>query len=259
VPHQSVVSQVGERIATITLNRPDKLNALNHVTLTELGAAMAEARADPTVGGIILTGAGRAFAAGADISEIKGLSAIEAQATSEFGQRVFRSIETSPKPVIAAVNGFALGGGCELAMSCHIRIAGESAKFGQPEVKLGLAPGYGGTQRLPRLVGAGRALHLLLTGETIDSAEAMRIGLVTRVVPNDELQHVARTVMTQILANGPLALALTIDLVHRGLGMSLDTALAMETAYFGGLAASKDGVEGTSAFLEKRAPEFVGK
>jgi len=259
VPHQSVVSQVGERIATITLNRPDKLNALNHITISELGTAIAEARADPTVGGIILTGAGRAFAAGADIGEIKGLSAIEAQATSEFGQRVFRSIETSPKPVIAAVNGFALGGGCELAMACHIRIAAETAKFGQPEVKLGLAAGYGGTQRLPRLVGAGRAMHLLLTGETIDAAEALRIGLVTRVVPAEEVQSAARAVMAQILANGPLALALTIDAVHRGLGMSLDSALVLESAYFGVLAASTDAAEGTGAFLEKRAPRFVGK
>jgi enoyl-CoA hydratase len=259
VPHQSIVSTIGDRIATITLNRPDKLNALNRVTITELGTAIAEARTDPTVGGIILTGAGRAFAAGADISEIKGLSAIEAQATSERGQLVFRSIETSPKPVIAAVNGFSLGGGCELAMACHIRIASESAKFGQPEVKLGLAPGYGGTQRLPRLVGAGRALHLLLTGETIDAAEALRIGLVTRVVPNEELQSVARTLMTQILANGPLALALTIDAVHRGLGMSLETGLTLESSYFGVLAASADAVEGTGAFLEKRAAKFVGR
>jgi enoyl-CoA hydratase len=259
VPHQSVVSQIGERIATITLNRPDKLNALNHITIAELGAAIAEARTDPTVGGIILTGAGRAFAAGADISEIRGLTAIEAQATSERGQLVFRSIETSPKPVIAAVNGFALGGGCELAMACHVRIAGEAAKFAQPEVKLGLAAGYGGTQRLPRLVGAGRAMHLLLTGETIDAAEAFRIGLVTRVVPNDELQSTARALMTQILANGPLALALSIDAVHRGLGMSLDAGLVLESAYFGVLASSADGIEGTGAFLEKRAPKFTGK
>ncbi len=259
MPHQSVVSTIGDRIATITLNRPDKLNALNHVTISELGTAIAEARADPLVGGIILTGAGRAFAAGADISEIKGLSAIEAQATSEFGQRVFRSIETSSKPVIAAVNGFALGGGCELAMACHIRIAAESAKFGQPEVKLGLAPGYGGTQRLPRLVGEGRALHLLLTGDTIDAAEALRIGLATRVVPAEELQTAARALMTQILANGPLALALTIDAVHRGFGMSLETGLTLESSYFGVLAASADAVEGTGAFLEKRQAHFVGK
>jgi enoyl-CoA hydratase len=259
VPHQSVVSAVGERIATITLNRPDKLNALNHVTITELGDAIAEARADPTVGGIILTGAGRAFAAGADISEIRNLEAIEAQTLSEHGQRVFRSIETSPKPVIAAVNGFALGGGCELAMACHIRIAAEGAKFAQPEVKLGLAPGYGGTQRLPRIVGAGRAMHLLLTGETIDSAEALRIGLVTRVVPTEEVMSAARAVMAQILANGPLALALTIDAVHRGLGLSLEAGLTLESAYFGVLAASRDAAEGTGAFLEKRAPRFAGR
>jgi enoyl-CoA hydratase len=161
--------------------------------------------------------------------------------------------------VIAAVNGFALGGGCELAMACHIRIAAESAKFGQPEVKLGLAPGYGGTQRLPRLVGEGRAMHLLLTGETIDAAEALRIGLATRVVPTDELPTAARAVMTQILANGPLALALTIDAVHRGLGMSLENGLTLESSYFGVLAASADAVEGTGAFLEKRAAHFVGR
>jgi enoyl-CoA hydratase len=259
VPHQSVVSEVGERIATITLNRPDKLNALNRITITELGAAVAEARADPTVGGIILTGAGRAFAAGADISEIRGLPAIEAQAMSERGQLVFRSIETSPKPVIAAVNGFALGGGCELAMACHIRVAAEAAKFGQPEVKLGLAPGYGGTQRLPRLVGVGRAMHLLLTGETIDAAEAMRIGLVTKVVPTEEVVTTARAIMRQILANGPLALALSIDAVIRGFGLGIDAGLTLESAYFGVLAASSDAAEGTGAFLEKRAPRFAGR
>jgi enoyl-CoA hydratase len=259
VPHQSVVSEVGERIATITLNRPDKLNALNRITITELGEAVAEARADPTVGGIILTGAGRAFAAGADISEIRGLGAIEAQAMSERGQLVFRSIETSPKPVIAAVNGFALGGGCELAMACHIRIAAEAAKFAQPEVKLGLAPGYGGTQRLPRLVGVGRAMHLLLTGETIDAAEALRIGLVTRVVPTNEVVSAARAVMTQILANGPLAIALSIDAVTRGFGMGIDAALTLESAYFGVLAATADAAEGTGAFLEKRPARFAGQ
>ncbi len=259
VPHQSVLSTVAERIATITLNRPDKLNALNHVTISELGTAIAEARADPLVGGIILTGAGRGFAAGADISELKGLTAVEAQATSERGQRVFRAFETSPKPVIAAVNGFALGGGCELCMACHIRIAAEAAKFGQPEVKLGLVPGYGGTQRLPRLVGAGRALHLLLTGETIDAAEALRIGLVTRVVPGESLEATARDVMKQILANGPLALGLSIDAVHRGLGMALDDGLTLESSYFGTLAASADAAEGTGAFLEKRAPRFAGR
>jgi enoyl-CoA hydratase len=260
VPRQSVISAIGERIATITLNRPDKLNALNRVTITELGEAMVEARADPSVGAIILTGAGRAFAAGADISELHGLSAVEAQELSGRGQTVFRLIETSPKPVIAAVNGFALGGGCELTLACHIRIAGaDGARFGQPEVKLGLLPGYGGTQRLPRLVGAGRAMHLLLTGETVRADEALRIGLVTQVVPDAELQSAARKLAEAILANGPLALALTIDAVHRGMGMSLENGLTLETAYFGTLAASADASEGTKAFLEKRPAHFAGR
>jgi enoyl-CoA hydratase len=260
VPHQSVVSAIGDRIATITLNRPDKLNALNRVTITELGEAVAAARTDPAVGAIILTGAGRAFAAGADISELRALSAVNATELSARGQAVFRAIETSPKPVIAAVNGFAFGGGCELAMACHIRIAAaEGARFAQPEVKLGLIPGYGGTQRLPRLVGAGRALHLLLTGETIHAEEAFTIGLVTRVVPDGELHTAARNLAKHILSNGPLAIALTIDAVHRGQGMSIEDGLTLESAYFGTLAASADAAEGTSAFLEKRAATFAGR
>ena len=249
---------VADRIATITVNRPDKLNALNDATVAELGAAFEEARLREDVGGIIITGAGRAFVAGADIAELASQSPVLAKARARAGQQVFRQIEMSPKPVIAAVNGFALGGGCELAMSCHIRVASDAAKFGQPEVKLGLTPGYGGTQRLPRLVGKGRALELLLVGEMIDAAEAHRIGLVNRVVAADALLDTARTIMQQILANGPLAVALCIEAVDRGLSMSLDDAMVLEANHFGLCAASEDMREGTRAFLDKRKPDFRG-
>src|SRR5215218_2222398 len=191
--------EVADRIATITVNRPDKLNALNDATIAELGMAIDEARTRQDVGGVILTGAGRAFVAGADISELVGQSPFVAKGRSRAGQEIFRRFETSPKPVIAAVNGFALGGGCELAMACHVRVASEHAKFGTPEVKLGVVPGYGGTQRLPRLVGKGRALQLLMTGEMIDAEEAYRIGLVNRVVPAAELIATATTVLQTIL------------------------------------------------------------
>lgn len=250
---------VAERIATITVNRPDKLNALNDATMLELGRAIDDVRANVAVGGVIVTGAGRAFIAGADISELRQKSATEAYALARRGQDVFRRFETSPKPVIAAVNGFALGGGCELAMACHVRIASEAAKFGQPEVKLGAIPGYGGTQRLTRLIGRGRALQLLLTGEMIDAAEAYRLGLVNRVVASAEsVVEAARVVLTQMLANGPLALARCIESVNRGADISMEEALALEAAAFGLLASTQDMREGTSAFLEKRAAVFRG-
>ena len=249
---------VADRIATITVNRPDKLNALNHALMGELGAAIAEARERSDVGAVLLTGAGRAFVAGADISEMQGESALGMKRRAEFGQRTFRAFETSPKPVVAAVNGFALGGGCELAMACHIRIASESAKFGQPEVKLGIVPGYGGTQRLPRLGGKGRALQLLLTGEMIDAAEAYRIGLVNRVVPAADLIGSAREMLTGMLAQGPIALAAVIDSVDRGLDMGLGDGMALEATYFGLLSSSADKAEGMRAFLEKRAAAFSG-
>src|SRR5919205_249275 len=187
MPYHHLAFEVAERIATITVRRPEKLNALNDATIEELGAAIDEARAREDVAAVLLTGAGRAFVAGADIRELLDQAPGDAQTRALTGQAVFRRFETSPKPTLAAVNGFALGGGCELAMACHIRIAADAAKFGQPEVKLGITPGYGGTQRLPRLVGRGRALQLLLTGEMIDAAEAYRIGLVNRVVPTGEL------------------------------------------------------------------------
>jgi enoyl-CoA hydratase len=258
MPYQTLTLDVADRIATLAVNRPDKLNALNDVVIGELGTAIEELRAEPAVGGIIVTGAGRAFVAGADISQLAKLGAVSARALAVRGQEVFRRFETSPKPTIAAVNGFALGGGCELAMACHIRIAADLAKFGQPEVKLGLIPGYGGTQRLPRLVGTGRALQLLLTGEIIDANEAYRIGLVNRVVPAAELLAAATTMMKAMIANAPLALAQCIEAVNRGDGASLDDALSLEATAFGLLAATSDMQEGTRAFLEKRTASFTG-
>jgi len=249
---------VADRIATITVNRPDKLNALNDRTIAELGAAIDEVSSNREVGGVILTGAGRAFVAGADIAEIAPHGAMGAKALSQRGQRVFGRFESSSKPTIAAVNGFALGGGCELAMACHIRIASEHAKFGLPEVKLGLIPGYGGTQRLARLVGKGRAMQLLFTGEMIDAQEAYRIGLANRVVPAGELIGAATAMLTQILANGPLAVAQCIEIVNRGEDVGLDDALAFESTGFGLLAATDDKREGTTAFLEKRPAKFTG-
>jgi len=255
--YQFLKLEVADRIATITVNRPDKLNALNDATMLELGRAIDQVRSDDAVAGIILTGAGRAFVAGADISELRAKSPTEAYALARRGQDVFRRFETSPKPVIAAVNGFALGGGCELAMSCHIRIASESAKFGQPEVKLGVIPGYGGTQRLTRLIGRGRALQLLLTGEMIDASEAYRLGLVNRVVlAGEPVVDASRAMLQQMLANAPLALAQCIDVVNRGADIPIEEALALEAAAFGRLAATADMREGTAAFLEKRAPAF---
>src|SRR5215207_598475 len=257
--YELLTFQVADRIATITANRPDKLNALNDALMRELGLAIDEARERSDVGAVLLTGAGRAFVAGADIAELAGQNAAEGKARAERGQRVFRKYEQSPKPTLAAVNGFALSGGCELAMACHIRIASDAAKLGQPEVKLGIVPGYGASQRLPRLVGKGRALQLLLTGEMIDAEEAYRIGLVNRVVAASELIASARTMLATILAQGPLAVALCIEAVDRGLDMPLDDAIALEASYFGLLSATTDKAEGMQAFLEKRPALFKGK
>jgi enoyl-CoA hydratase len=259
MPFKFLTLEVADRVATLTINRPDKLNALNDATIAELGSAIDQIRVDDSIAGVLLTGAGRAFVAGADISELSNQSPVLAKARARAGQDVFRRIETSPKPVIAVVNGFALGGGCELAMACHIRIASDAAKFGQPESKLGLLPGYGGSQRLPRLVGKGRANQLLLTGEMIDAAEAYRIGLVNKVVAGDQLMNEARAMMKTILANGPLAVALCIEAIDRGLQMPLEEGLILEANHFGLLAATEDMREGTRAFMEKRAPSFKGK
>ena len=258
--YKNLLFEIEDGIATITINRPDKLNALNDTTIRELGRAAEEVRSRDEVRGAILTGAGsKAFVAGADIAELAQMGPIDGIEVSRLGQRVFRAIELSRKPMVAAVNGFALGGGCELALACHLRIASENAKFGLPEVKLGIIPGYGGTIRLPRIVGKGRALELVLTGEMIDATEAHRIGLANRVVPPDELQGAARELMTTILRNGPVALGLAIESVTRGLEMDTDDASALESNSFGLLAATEDMREGMSAFLEKRRAEFRGK
>ena len=259
MPYALLTIAVADRIATLTVNRPDKLNALNDAVIEELGGAIDELRARDDVGGIVLTGAGRAFVAGADIAELSAKSGLEARALAAKGQDVFRRFESSPKPTVAAVNGFALGGGCELAMACHIRVAAEGAKFGQPEVKLGICAGYGGTQRLPRLVGKCRALELLLTGDMIDAQEAHRIGLVNRVVPNGEAVRAAEEMLRRMLANGPLALGYTIEAVDRGLDVGLEAGLVLEASHFGMLAATADMAEGTRAFVEKRAPRFAGR
>jgi enoyl-CoA hydratase len=256
--YQHLLLSVQDRIATLTVNRPDKLNALNAALIGELGTAIDELQSRDDVAGIILTGAGRAFVAGADISELANQNAVDGKRLARRGQEIFRRFELSAKPTLAAVNGFALGGGCELAMSCQLRLASEAAKFGQPEVKLGLIPGYGGTQRLPRLVGRGRALQLLLTGEMIDAQEAYRIGLVNRVVAADQLIPAATVIIQQMLTNAPLALAACIDMVDRGLEMPLDDALSLEATQFGVLISTSDTAEGTRAFLEKRAPRFRG-
>src|SRR3954464_11370179 len=247
-------------IAYVTLNRPKVLNALNKATWEDLKAAFEDARDDAAVRGVILTGAGdKAFIAGADISELAQISAVEAEKSSTFGQGVLDLIENLGKPVIAAVNGFALGGGCETAMACTIRIAAETAKFGQPEVKLGVIPGGGGTQRLPRLVGKGRALQLILTGGMISAQEAYRIGLVNEVVPPAELISRAEAILKQIFANAPVAVKYALESVNKGTESSLAEALSLEASLFGLCAGTDDKKEGTSAFLEKRKPQFTGQ
>lgn len=241
----------------ITLNRPEKLNALNGATLAELDHAMAAAASDDAVHAVVLTGAGeKAFVAGADIAELKTLGPIEAKEFALRGQAIFNRIEKLHKPAIAAVNGFALGGGCELAMSCHLRVASSNAVFGQPEVKLGLIPGYAGTQRLPRLVGKGRALELLLTGRNVGAEEAERIGLVNMVCQPGELTDAVTGFLGKILANGPLAVAHCIEAVNHGLDMAFDDGCLLEATLFGVGAASDQMREGTSAFLEKRKAVF---
>lgn len=246
-------------LAIITVNRPDKLNALNDAVISELGEVAALLRDDDAIRAAILTGAGpKAFVAGADISELASCDPTAAQDLSRKGSMIFRQFERSAKPVIAAVNGFALGGGCELAMSCHMRLASENARFGQPEVKLGILPGYGGSVRLPRLVGRGRAVELLLSGAMIDAQEAHRIGLVNRVVPADQLLPECEKLLRTILENGPLAVAECLRMVDEQEDLPLDEALAEESRRFGELAGTADFKEGTAAFLAKRKAAFRG-
>jgi enoyl-CoA hydratase len=257
---QNLQLEVSGGVATLTIHRPDKLNVLDARTIGELGEAVRWMAGEAEVRGAVLTGSGsRAFVAGADIAELAEMGPVRGVEVSRLGQRVFREIELSRKPVIAAVNGFALGGGCELALACHLRVASENARFGLPEVKLGIIPGYGGTVRLPRIVGKGRALEMILTGEMIAAEEAFRIGLANRVVPQDQLLDTARALLATILANGPLALGAAIESATRGLEMDLDDALALEANLFGLLSATADMREGMRAFLEKRAAEFDGR
>ena len=257
---QNVLYEKKGPIAYVTLNRPKVLNALSRATIAELKAAFEDARDDSDVRGVILTGAGdKAFAAGADVSEVINDTAVQAEESTRFGHSVTLLIENLGKPVIAAVNGFALGGGCELAMASTIRIAAESAKFGQPEVKLGIMPGYGGSQRLPRLVGKGRALQIILSGKPIDAQEAYRIGLVNEIVPNTNLIARAEAILNEINANAPVAVRFSIDAVNKALDGSLEEGLRLEAALFAVCAATEDKKEGTSAFLEKRAPKFQGR
>jgi enoyl-CoA hydratase len=251
--YQHLLYATRDSVATITVNRPSVRNALNVATMKELAEAFEQAKADPSIRVVILTGAGeKAFAAGADISEIAGLDEVSGAEFSRQGQAVFDSIEALGKPVIAAVNGYALGGGCELAMACTLRIAAEHAVFGQPEVKLGLIPGYGGTQRLPGLIGKSRALQLLLTGETIPADDALTLGLADSIVPLESLLSKAEALAQQIAANAPIAVKLCIEAVNLG-------RLSDESALFGRACATEDMKEGTRAFLEKRAPQFKGR
>jgi enoyl-CoA hydratase len=247
-------------IAYVTVNRPKVLNALNTPTWKDLRTAFIDARDDAAVRGVILTGAGdKAFIAGADIGELAHVAAFEAEEASRFGQEVLDLIENLGKPVIAAVNGFALGGGCETAMASTIRIAVDTAKFGLPEVTLGLIPGGGGTQRLPRLVGKGRALQLVLSGEMISAQEAHRIGLVNEIVAAADLITRAEAILKRIAANAPISVKLALEAVNKGLETSQSDALLLEASYFGLCAATEDKKEGTTAFLEKRAPHFQGR
>jgi len=247
-------------ILVITIDRPRVLNALNAQTVGEIADAFHAARFDDAVKAVILTGAGeKAFVAGADISELAQATPMSGKATSEKGQRAFLAIERFPKPVIAAINGFALGGGCELALACHIRIASENAQLGLPEVTLGIIPGYGGTQRMARLLGKGKALELILTGDRIGAADAERIGLVNKVVPADQLMQTCEEFARRIMSRGPLAVTAAIEAVMSGSEMPFEEGQFLEATLFGLLCATEDTKEGMKAFTEKRAAEFRGK
>jgi enoyl-CoA hydratase len=256
---ENLLYTVENGICTLVINRPDKLNALNRKTIEEIGAAIKQAEADTSVTGIIITGAGsKSFVAGADISEFIGLNPLEGQAMAQYGQDVFRRIERCTKPVIAAVNGFALGGGCELAMACHLRLASENAKFGQPEVNLGLIPGYGGTQRLIQYIGKTKATEFLMTADLIGSAEALSLGLVNYVVPSDQLLPKCLELLEKIRAKAPLAITGVIRSVDAYYTDGIDGFKA-EVSEFGKCFSSEDVKEGTAAFLEKRKATFKGK
>lgn len=255
-----IVVERREPIAIVTINRPEKLNALNIATVEALDNTMHMLNEDNAIRAIILTGAGqKAFVAGADISEITQLDQSAGEAFAARGQKVFRYIETMRKPVIAAVNGFALGGGCELAMSCHLRIAAKTARFGQPEINLGIIPGYGGTQRLPRLIGLSNAIYLLSSGEMISAEKALQLGLVSEVVESEQLMERATALASTLSEKAPLALQYILEAVYKGVETDMDSALAIEARLFGKSCQTEDMKEGTSAFLNKRKPIFKGK
>jgi enoyl-CoA hydratase len=260
IRHENLTTEVRDRVAIVTIDRPDKLNALDRATLSELHAAIDSLLADDDIAVLILTGRGeKAFVAGADIAEIRDQQPIEAQQFSRLGQQLMRRIETGGKPVLAAINGFALGGGLELAMACHLRFASENARLGLPEIKLGLMPGFGGTQRLPRLIGRGRALALMLTGDPIDASAALACGLVQEVVRPEDLQSHVREIAERLARAAPHAVRAILSAVDAGLECPMDHALAYETSRFALCCATEDMREGTGAFLEKRAPSFAGR
>ncbi len=257
--YANLLCQRDGSVALVTVNRPHKLNALNRATIEALDRLFRDTASDSSIRAVIITGAGdKSFVAGADIGEVSGFTALEGRAWGLRGQAMLRRIESMEKPVIAAINGYALGGGLELAMACHIRIASSRARLGQPELRLGIVPGFGATQRLPRLVGRGRALEMLLTGDPMDAEQACRMGLVNRVVEPEDLLEEARSLAGRILRNGPAAVALTLQAVHRGCEMPLHEALDWEVSQYALSCATADVREGTRAFLEKRAPEFKG-
>ncbi len=258
--YDNLLFEVSEQIARITFNRPNVLNALNRKTMDELGDCLKKVRADDEIRVLILTGAGeKAFIAGADINELSQQTPVNGREFTLYGQEIIHRLETLGKPAIAAINGFALGGGCELALACTLRIASRNAKLGQPEVKLGIIPGYGGSQRLPRLCGKGVAHELILTGEMITAEEALRVGLVNRVVEPGELLATAEAIAKKIIANAPLAVKYALEAVERGMEMPQEEGLYLEATLFGLCCATQDMREGTRAFLEKRPPKFEGR
>jgi len=258
--YENLMTKKGEDIGWIIINRPDKLNALNEKTIKELHSAFLSFKDDLEVKAVILTGSGEnAFVAGADISELAQLDFSTGKEYVLQGQKLTKLIENFNKPVIAAVNGYALGGGTEMALACHIRIASDNAKMGQPEVKLGLIPGFGGTQRLARLVGKGKAMEFVLSGKIIDAQEAFQIGLVNKIVPLTELLSTCEALAKEIMANAPLALEYGIEAINKGLDLTLEQGLQLEAELFGKACSTKDSKEGTKAFLEKRKADFQGK
>lgn len=260
MPHKNLLIDDREGVRTITVNRPDKLNALNRQTLLELREAMGDAQADEGVRVIVLTGSGeKAFVAGADIGEIRKQTAVEARAFSAMGQELMSRIQASDKPVIAAINGFALGGGMELALGCHLRFASSNARLGLPEITLGIMPGFGGTQRLLRLVGTTRALELALTGDPITAERAEQLGVVNRIVDSDKLDASVGEMAARLARAAPEAVRGILQAINQGAETDLQTGLALETARFALCCATEDMQEGTGAFLEKRAPEFRGR